>query len=314
MWPILNENVLICQIKDVFTKNMQLNATLRAYASLIRVPYILMVDFLCVLLILTFQKGFYDLGTMGLAVLAVSLVIAGSAAINDYFDCESDRLSHPERAIPSNEISLIRAAQFAAVTFFAGLAVSSVINVLAFGIVALNVVLFVLYPRVIKRFSGFLSNLVMGYLGATIALFAGAVVFKTINIASLSFAGMIAAAAVGLNVLKDVLTVDGDLKAGYPTLAIKGGIRTAAIVGALFLLLSVVTSPLPYLVGAVGVAYLIAVAVWGGIGLFTALSLFKAPDPANVRMRLRTFNSSFPYIVGAASVVYALLIATWGLH
>jgi geranylgeranylglycerol-phosphate geranylgeranyltransferase len=314
MWPILNENVLICQIKDVFTKNMQHNATLRAYASLIRVPYILMVDFLCVLLILTFQKGFYDLGTMGLAVLAVSLVIAGSAAINDYFDCESDRLSHPERAIPSNEISLRRAAQFAALIFFAGLAVSSVINVLAFGIVALNVVLFVLYPRVIKRFSGFLSNLVMGYLGATIALFAGAVVFKTINIASLSFAAMIAAAAVGLNVLKDVLTVDGDLKAGYPTLAIKGGISTAAIVGALFLLLSVVTSPLPYLVGAVGVAYLIAVAVWGGIGLFTALSLFKAPDPANVRMRLRTFNSSFPYIVGAASVVYALLIATWGLH
>jgi geranylgeranylglycerol-phosphate geranylgeranyltransferase len=314
MWPILNENVLICQIKDAFKKNMQLNATLRAYASLIRVPYILMVDFLCVLLILTFQKGFNDLGTMGLAVLAVSLVIAGSAAINDYFDCESDRLSHPERAIPSNEISLIRAAQFAALTFVAGLAVSSVINVLAFGIVALNVVLFVLYPRVVKRFSGFLSNLVMGYLGATIALFAGAVVFKTINIASLSFVGMIAAAAVGLNVLKDVLTVDGDLKARYLTLAIKGGIRTAAIVGALFLLLSVATSPLPYLVGAVGVAYLIAVAAWGGIGLFTALSLFKAPDPVNVRKRLTTFNSSFPYIVGAASVVYALLIAAWGLH
>ncbi len=293
---------------------MQLDATLRAYLSLIRVPYILMVDLLCVLLILTFQKGFYGLGTMGLAVLAVSLVIAGSAAINDYFDCESDRLTHPERAIPSNEIPLIRAAQFAALTFFAGLAVSSVINVLAFGIVALNVVLFVLYPRVVKRLSGFLSNLVMGYLGATIALFAGAVVFKTINIASLSFAGMIAAAAVGLNVLKDVLTVDGDLKARYPTLAIKRGIRTAAIVGALFLLLSVATSPLPYLVGVVGVAYLIAIAVWSGIGLFTALSLFRAPDPANVRKRLTTFNSSFPYIVGAASVVYALLIAAWGLH
>ena len=245
---------------------MQLDATLRAYVKLIRVPYILMVDLLCVLLILTFQRGFDDLGTIGLAVLAVSLVIAGSAAINDYFDCESDRLSHPERAIPSNEIPLTRAAQFAALTFFAGLVVSSMISVLAFGIVALNVVLFVLYPRVVKRVSGFLSNLVMGYLGATITLFAGAVVFKTINISSVSFVGMIAAGAVGLNVLKDILTVDGDLKAGYPTLAIKRGIRVAAVVGALFLLLSVATSPFPFLVGAAGVAYLIAIALWGGSG------------------------------------------------
>jgi geranylgeranylglycerol-phosphate geranylgeranyltransferase len=295
-------------------RQMRLDAALRAYVKLIRVPYILMVDLLCVLLILTFQRGFDDLGIIALAVLAVSLVIAGSAAINDYFDCESDRLTHPKRAIPSNEIPLTRAAQFAALTFFAGLIVSSMINVLAFGIVALNVVLFVLYPRVVKRVSGFLSNLVMGYLGATITLFAGAVVFKTINISSVSFVGMIAAGAVGLNVLKDILTVDGDLKAGYPTLAIKRGIRMAAIVGALFLLLSVATSPFPFLVGAAGVAYLIAIALWGSIGLFTALSLFRAPDAANVRKQLTTFNSSFPYLVGAASVVYALLVAAWGLH
>ncbi len=295
-------------------RKMQFDATLRGYINLIRVPYILMVGLLCVLLILTFQKGFYNVGSIGLAVLCVSLVIAGSAAINDYFDCESDRLTHPERAIPSNEIPLSRAMQFSALTFLAGLVVSSVINAVAFGIVAVNVVLFVLYPSVVKRLSGFLSNLVMGYLGATIALFAGAVVFKTINITSLSFVAMIAAGAIGLNVLKDVLTVDGDLKARYPTLAIKRGVRVAAIAGALFLLLSVATSPFPYLLGAAGIAYLFAIALWGGIGLFTALSLFRAPDPANVRKRLRTFNSSFPYLVAAVGVVYVLLIAAWGLH
>ena len=195
-------------------RKMQFDATLRGYINLIRVPYILMVGLLCVLLILTFQKGFYNVGSIGLAVLCVSLVIAGSAAINDYFDCESDRLTHPERAIPSNEIPLSRAMQFSALTFLAGLVVSSVINAVAFGIVAVNVVLFVLYPSVVKRLSGFLSNLVMGVLGATIALFAGAVVFKTINITSLSFVAMIAAGAIGLNVLRDVLTIEGDLKGG----------------------------------------------------------------------------------------------------
>lgn len=293
---------------------MQLGAKLKAYVSLVRVPYILMLDLLCVLLILTFQKGLYDLVTMGLAVLAVSLVIAGSAAINDYFDCESDQLTHPERAIPSNQISLARAAQFSALTLLAGLAVSYTINALVFGIIVLDVVLFVLYPPLFKRISGFLSNLVMGYLGASVALFAGAVVFKTVDIVSLSFVGMIAAGAIGLNVLKDVLTVDGDLKARYPTLAISRGIRIAAIVGAIFLLLSVLTSPFPFVVGAAGDAYLLPIAIWGVIGVLTAFSLLRAPDLLNVRKQLAMFTSYFPYLVGAASVVYALAVAAWGFQ
>ena len=291
---------------------MQLGAKLKAYVGLIRLPYILLLDLFCVLLILTFQKGFGDSVTMVLAILTVSLVVAGSTAINDYFDCESDRLTHPERVIPSNRISLTRAAQVSVSTFFAALVVSYAINILAFGIVALDVVLFVLYPRVFKRISGFLSNLVMGYLAVTIALFAGAVVFKSIDIASLSFVGTIAAAAIGLNVLKDVLTVDGDSRAGYPTLAIKRGIRIAAIVGALFLLFSVLTSPFPFVVGAAGDAYLVPIAIWGAIGVFTALSLLRAPNSLTVRKQLATFALYFPYLVGGASAVYALAVAVWG--
>jgi geranylgeranylglycerol-phosphate geranylgeranyltransferase len=293
---------------------MLAGAKLKTYVSLIRVPYIVMLDLLCVLLILTFQKGFGDLLTMILAVLAVSLVIAGSAAINDYFDVESDRISHPERVIPSNQISLARTAQFSALTLLAGLAVSYAINALAFGIVVLDVVLFVLYPRLFKRISGFLSNLVMGYLGATVALFAGAVVFKTVDIASLSFVGMIAAGAISLNVLKDVLTIDGDLKAKYPTLVIKRGIRIAAVVGAIFLLLSVLTSPFPFVVGAAGYAYLLPIAIWGAIGILTALSLLRAPNLLNVRKQLALFTSYFPYAVGAVCVVYALAVAAWGFQ
>lgn len=98
--------------------------------------------------------------------------------------------------------------------FLMGLCISFAINSVAFGIVSVNVVLFVVYPRLVKQFSGFLSNLVMGYLGATIALFPGAVVFQTINAASLSFVGLIAGGAIGLNVLKDVLTLEGDLRIG----------------------------------------------------------------------------------------------------
>jgi len=165
---------------------------------------------------------------------------------------------------------------------------------------------------VFKAISGFFSNLVMGFLAATIALFVGAVVFDAINIASLSFVGTIAAAAIGLNVLKDVLTVDGDLRAGYPTLAIKRGMRVAAIAGAIFLLLSVVTAPFPFVVGAAGNAYVVAIAIWGAIGVFSASSLLRTPTRLNVKKQLMRFTSYLPYFVGAASACYVLAVAAWG--
>ncbi len=226
---------------------------------------------------------------MGTAILAVLLIGTGSAAINDYFDRESDRLTHPERPIPLGEISPTRTALFAAIMFIAGLGVSLMINPLAFGIVALNVALFILYPRVFKRLSGFMSNLLMGYLGATVALFAGAVVFQTINVASLSFVGMIAAAVIAFNVLKDVLTLKGDLKSGYATLAARYGIRIAVMIGSAFILLTIVAAPVPYFVGVVDAAYLFPIGIAACFVLCTAVSLLRAPDIQNVQKQLRVF-------------------------
>ncbi|MGB8310628.1 MAG: UbiA family prenyltransferase [Halobacteriota archaeon] len=265
---------------------------LKAFIRLVRLPYWLIEGLLCMLFMITFQRGFYKPVLMSLAVLTVAFIGAGGAAINDYFDRESDAVTHPDRPIPSHQISPSNAVQFAASTYIAGLLVSFAINPLAFEIAALTIVLFILYPRVFKRYVGFLSNLVMGFLGATIPLFAEAVVFQTISVASLSFVGMIAGGAIGLNVLKDVLTLDGDLKIGYPTLAIKRGIRFAAVVGALFLLFSVLASPLPYLVGIVSIVYLIPVTVWGCIVVYSALSLLKNPNAQNVNKRIRMFTTS----------------------
>jgi len=249
---------------------------------------------------------------IGLAVITVTFTSAGSAAINDYCDCDSDVLTHPERPIPANQISPARAAQFSALTFLVGLGASFMINPVAFGIVGLNVVLFILYARVIKRLSGFGSNLVMGYLGATIVLFSGAVVFHTINAASLSFVGLIAGGAIGLNVLKDILTLEGDLKVGYPTLAAKRGIRVAVIVGALFLLVSAITSPLPFFVGVVSVAYLFPIAVWGGAAVVVSLAILKASNTENVIDRLRIFTTYWPYVAGIAGVAYIVPFIVWG--
>ncbi|MGZ4920083.1 MAG: UbiA family prenyltransferase, partial [Halobacteriota archaeon] len=265
------------------------NTALRPLIRLTRPPYLLLEGFTSLLFLITFQGSLRDLPLTVTAILAVLLIGAGSAAVNDYFDRESDMLTHLERPIPSGEITPAHTAQFAAVTFIGGLGVSLMINPFAFAIAALNVVLFILYPRVFKRLSGFASNLLMGYLGATVALFAGAVVFNAINVASLSFVGMIAAAVIAFNVLKDILTLPGDVKVGYPTLAARHGIRIAATIGSVFILLTIAAAPIPYLTGTVNAAYLFPIALAACIVLITALSLLKKPDINNVRRQLVTF-------------------------
>ncbi len=269
--------------------SVRVSCTLRPLVRLTRPPYLLLEGFVSLLFLITFQGNFEDPLLLGIAVFAVLLIGAGSAAINDYFDRESDLLTHTERPIPSGEISPARAALFAAIVFGVGLGVALMINPLAFAIVALNVVLFTLYPRIFKRLSGFASNLLMGYLGATVVLFAGAVVFNAINVPSLSFVGMIAAAVIAFNVLKDILTLQGDIKTGYPTLAARHGIRIAATIGSLFILLTIATAPIPYLTGTVNAAYLVPITVAACVVLFAALSLLRKPDITNVRRQLMTF-------------------------
>lgn len=291
---------------------MKLNQQVQAYLTLIRLPYIFVLGLLCVLFIITFQKGLFDLPLTSLAVFTVALITAGGATINDYYDRDSDALAHPERPIPSHRIFPARAAQLAILTFLVGLTVSLIINAVAFGIVALNVALFILYARAIKRLSGLLSNLVMGYLGATIVLFSGAAVFETINAASLSFVGLIAAGAIGLNVLKDVMTLEGDAKVGYPTLAATKGLRLASLVGALFLLISAIASPLPFFFGVVSVAYLFPIAVWGGTVVVLSVTLLKASNSEKMIKQLRIFTTYWPYIVGLAGVSYILPFFVWG--
>ena len=111
---------------------------LKAFIRLVRLPYWLIEGLLCVLFMITFQRGFYKPVLMSLAVLTVAFIGAGGAAINDYFDRESDAVTHPDRPIPSHQISPTNAVQFAASTYIAGLLVSFAINPLAFEIDCTN--------------------------------------------------------------------------------------------------------------------------------------------------------------------------------
>lgn len=278
------------------------------FVKLLRPSYLTMVAGASVIFMIVFQKGLYNLGLVGLGFLTVILIASGGLAINDYFDSESDAIVHPERPIPSNQISNLRVIQLSVLMFVAGLALALAINHLAFDIAALTSMFLILYSGLFKRILGFLSNVIIGILiGMTVPLFSEAVVHQTVSVLSLSFVLFIVFIDVGYNVLKDVVGLEGDIRRGYSTLPAKRGIPFSIKVGALLYLFAAMASPLPYIVGAVGLAYFIPIVLLDCIMFYTSLSLFRKTDVRTVKKQHKILTTSFLFLVPVALLFWIFL-------
>ena len=119
------------------------------------------------------------------------------------------------------------------------------------------------------------------------------------SVLSLSFVLFIVFIDVGYNVLKDVVGLEGDIRRGYSTLPAKRGIPFSIKVGALLYLFAAMASPLPYIVGAVGVAYFIPIVLLDCIMCYASLSLFRKTDVRTVKKQWIILNTSF-FLVFAA--------------
>jgi geranylgeranylglycerol-phosphate geranylgeranyltransferase len=270
----------------------QLNTRLSAFVRLVRFPYWLLLGIICVLLVMVFQKGSYNFELMGLGFITLTLISMGGFAINDYFDRESDAIVKPDRPIPSNQITPLRAIQISVVLFLAGLGFAAVINLLAFGIMAFITVFLILYAAFFKRRAGFVSNIIIGLLaGTVVTLFSEATVMRTVSIISLCSIGF-SLLIISRNVFKDIAGVEGDITIGVSSLAIKQGKHTAAKVGLLLCFFAIITSPLPYFMGVVSVAYLVPIVLMSCIIFYVALSIFKKPSVENVKKQLKMFSAS----------------------
>lgn len=199
-------------------------------------------------------------GTVGweslLAAGAAFLICGAGNVINDYFDVDMDRVNDPSRPIPSGAVAPASARLYALLLFALGIAASAAVNPLVLAIALLNSVLLYLYAWRVKRRGGLLKGLTVSYLVASPFFFGGAAVDKPLRPLLLSLlAGL---ANVGREVVKDIEDYEGDRRYAR-TLPRQLGIGGAAWVAAAFVSLAVLLSPLPYLLGLLGVRYLAVV-------------------------------------------------------
>jgi geranylgeranylglycerol-phosphate geranylgeranyltransferase len=289
----------------------------RGLVSLIRLPYWMMTGGLAVLTSFAILKGgFADIPTtMGnlnvvlvalLTFFSMSFTASAGFAINDYYDRESDAVIKPKRPIPSGALSYKTAASISGVLFALGLILSFLINWLSFVIIIIDSLLLLVYSYLVKRKSGFAANLLMGILTGTAFLYGESTVTGTVSLISLSLYP-IAFGTIGGNVLRDIFSVEGDAKVGYPTLPQKIGNISAAKVGAIFFLLTGILAPLPYFIGGFTVYYLLLILIWSALLIYSAIMLITSADTVvKIRKYERIVTMSMMLLI-VALIVEAFL-------
>jgi len=254
--------------------------------ALLRLPYWLMTGGLALLTAFAITKSMIAPQQIALIFFSMAFITSAGFAINDYFDRESDAVIKPKRPIPSGALSLKQVVAVSGVLFAVGLVMAAFINWLSFAIIAVDSLLLLIYSYLVKRKSGFVANVLVGILTGTAFMYGEATVNSTLTLISLSLYP-IAFGTIGGNVLRDVLSVEGDSKVGYPTLPQKIGSINSAKVGAVFFILTGVLAPLPaipFFAEHFSVYYLPLILLWSILLIYSSVRLAtSASTVQNVR-------------------------------
>ena len=273
---------------------MNSSSPARGLIALLRLPYWLMTGGLSLLTAFAITKTMIDPQTILLIFFSMAFITSAGFAINDYFDRESDAVIKPKRPIPSGALSLKQVVVISGSLFAVGLILAALINWLSFAIIAVDSLLLLVYSYMVKRKSGFIANILVGILTGTAFMYGQATISDpaTVNLISLSLYP-IAFGTIGGNVLRDILSLEGDSKVGYPTLPQKIGSVSAAKVGALFFLLTGLLAPLPFFIGNFTIFYLPLILIWSVLLIYASIRLVtSASTVKNIRKYERIVTMS----------------------
>ncbi len=271
----------------------------RGLIALLRLPYWLMTGGLSLLTAFAITKDAVGFETILLIFFSMAFITSAGFSINDYFDRESDAIIKPRRPIPSGALSLKEVIAISATLFTVGLFLSFLINWLSFVILLIDSTLLLIYSAFVKRKSGFAANVLVGLLVGTAFIYGEATIsdFQTVSLISLSLYP-ICFGTIGGNILRDILSCEGDSKIGYPTLPQNIGIKASIDIAAYFFIATAMLGPLPFLFGFFSVYYLTLIILWGVILFYSSLRLITSNATAeNVRKYERLITMSMMLLI-----------------
>ncbi len=229
---------------------------MRAYLELIRPSNSVMAGFA------VFLSGMIAAGRqippldVFLAVLGTICASSGGMVLNDYFDYDIDVINRPQRALPRGAVGRREAFIFACILFGLALLFIGLTNAVCILIGYPAIALIVVYSWKLKR-KPFIGNVVVAFLTSLTLVYGGAAAGKVVLVSMLAISAFFA--NVSREIAKDIEDIKGDESQGSKTLPILWGIKRSAVISAVFLVLGIAATFLPYFSGIFGWLYLVLV-------------------------------------------------------
>jgi geranylgeranylglycerol-phosphate geranylgeranyltransferase len=204
--------------------------------------------------------------------ITVFAFIVGGNSLNDYLDRDIDKVAHPERPIPSGKMSPKQVLNISIAAFIISLAAALFLNPASLLIVIVAIALMISYELWSKKV-GLLGNITIGLLTGMLFLLGGAMVGNLERVWAVALVATLG--TLGREIIKDVEDMAGD--ADRNTLPKRIGAKGAGVVAVIVLLVAVVLTPLPYLLGYFPMAYLAPIVVTDAIFIYAAAVQFQNP-------------------------------------
>tara|TARA_Y100000739_G_C20513057_1_gene420475 strand:+ start:108 stop:938 length:831 start_codon:yes stop_codon:yes gene_type:complete len=213
-----------------------------------------------------------------LSIICVCLTMAFGNVLNDVLDLESDYISHPQRPIPLNNITVIKAKKIAIILLLIIFIVSFFLN-----IYALMFLIFIIIPMLIG-YNFFLKgiplvgNITVSLLLSFVFIFTEIVFLQEIQITIIPSLLVFGLSFIR-EFIKDIHDYDGDKRYGVNTLPVIIGQSRSLYLSVVFICIFSVFAFIPYFSKYYNIKYFISLIILVEIPLFLLVSLLiKNPD------------------------------------
>ena len=193
-----------------------------AYIKIAR-PINIIITFLVVVVsILISQKEQTELTTIILVSLAAALTAAAGNIINDIYDVESDKISHPDRVLVLGDLTKNEAWYEYLFFNFSSLLIAAYLSPILLIIIIITIGLLFIYSSYLKRLP-LIGNFVIALI-TSLAFIYGGIAADNVQAAVIP---AIFAFLINLirEIVKDIQDIEGDSKLNFKTFPIRFGIN-----------------------------------------------------------------------------------------
>ena len=229
---------------------------------------------------------------------------AAAMVINDYSDRAIDAINEPTRPIPSGLVKTREALTFMVVLSAVGFILAFLVSALCLGVAAASLVITATYLTVGKR-SGLPGNFLVSACVAIPFIYGSIVAVGFVKLNVVLFASMAFLSNTGREITKGIVDVKGDSAEGVKTLAVRYGERSAAVAAAVFYVLAVSLTPLPWLWSLVSV-WFIPIVLVTDVGLVVSSAMLLRNHSRDNAKKIKNLILVW-FVVGLLAFIFGVL-------